>query len=254
MSGAVTSLFVREMRRFARQPSRVVASVGTPALVWLFLSSGFADSMSVGDVEGGYAEFAVPGIATMVVLFSTIFASISLIQDRQAGLLQAVIVSPSSSFAVATSKALAGSVLATAQAGLVLLAAFAVGDPAGITGFGLALLACFAASIGLTCLGLALAWWVNSTSGFHGVMNLVLMPLWLLSGAVFPVEGASGWLGVVVRLNPVHHANEAVADGLAGAVDPLHWAVTLGFAVLSYVGVLRVVRTTPSGLSQRAIA
>jgi len=180
MKNAIGALVMREFIRFSRQPSRIVAAVGTPALIWLFLASGFADSFVLPNGEnesGGYASFAIPGIATMVVLFSTIFASISLIQDRQAGLLQSVIVSPASSLAVSGSKVIAGSIIATAQATLVLVASFFVGPTPGVAAFAISVLACFVTAVGLTSLGLALAWRVNSTAGFHGIMNLVLMPM-----------------------------------------------------------------------------
>ena len=246
MMDASRALVARELVRFTRQPSRIVATVGTPALVWLFLASGFADSFASPADSGradSYAAFAIPGIATMVVLFSTIFASISLIQDRQEGLLQSVLVSPASSLAVASSKVLAGSIIATAQAALVLASMFVFGVATGPLGFALSLLACFATSVALISLGLALAWRIDSTAGFHGVMNLVLVPMWLVSGAIFPVEGAAGWLRALVLINPLHHANETIAEPMdAGA---LHWSVALAFALLSFLGAIRTIRTRP---------
>jgi len=251
MMHAVLALVRREMRRFVRQPSRVVATVGTPALIWLFLASGFAGSFAPPDSEAGsYAEFAIPGMATMVVLFSTIFASISLIQDRQAGLLQSVIVSPCSSGVIVASKVLSGSAIASAQAVLVLAMGFVVGPGPGFAGFLLSIGAVVASAVMLTSLGLTLAWWVNSSSGFHGVMNLVLMPMWLLSGAIFPVEGASFWMRVLTLANPLHYANQAIG----GSTEVLHWAVTLGCAGVCFAAACVVIRSRPSSMSQRAIA
>jgi len=252
MMHAVLALVLREMLRFVRQPSRVVATVGTPALIWLFLASGFAGSFDMpgGDGGGSYAEFAIPGMATMVVLFSTIFASISLIQDRQSGLLQSVIVSPCSSGAIVASKVLAGSALASAQAAVVLGLGFVIGESPGAFEFALSIVAVIASAVMLTSLGLTLAWWVNSSSGFHGVMNLILMPMWLLSGAIFPVDGASAWLRVFTLANPLHHANEAIG----GSTDALHWGVTIGFAAVCFAAACAVIRTRPSSMSQRAIA
>lgn len=251
---AARALIDREFIRFTRQPSRIVASVGTPALVWLFLASGFADSFAppTDDPTTSYAAFAIPGIATMVVLFSTIFASISLIQDRQAGLLQAVIVSPASPRAIATSKVFAGSCIATAQAALVLIAAFVFDPAAAPIPFAISLAACFITSIALISTGLALAWRVNSTAGFHGIMNLILLPMWLLSGAIFPVEGAAGWMRTLVTINPLHHANETIADPLHAG--PVHWLVALAFAALSFTAARRIIRTIPDNATHRTIA
>lgn len=251
---AAGALIKREFIRFTRQPSRIVASVGTPALIWLFLASGFADSFAppTDDPSTSYAAFAIPGIATMVVLFSTIFASISLIQDRQAGLLQSVLVSPASSLAVAASKVTAGAIIATAQAALVLVALFFFETTTGPLAFAAAIAACFITSIALISMGLALAWRVNSTAGFHGIMNLVLVPMWLISGAIFPVEGAAGWLRILVLINPLHHANETIADPLhAGA---LNWLVSLAFAALSFTAAIRIIRMRPENTNNRAIA
>jgi ABC-2 type transport system permease protein len=251
---AAAALIRREFIRFTRQPSRIVASVGTPALFWLFLASGFADSFaSPGDDPGAsYAAFAIPGIATMVILFSTIFAAISLIQDRQAGLLQSVIVSPASSRAVTTAKVGAGACVATVQAALVLIAMFFFDDGASPLAFVASLAACFVTALALTAMGLALAWRVNSTAGFHGVMNLILVPMWLISGAIFPVEGAAGWLRILVLINPLHHANETIAHPLTAG--PIHWLVSLAFAALSFTAALRIIRTIPDNATSRTIA
>lgn len=242
---AVVWLIRRELIRFARQPSRIVGAVGTPILIWVFLSSGFSTPPGQQIAPGGgggaggipYAAFLLPGMASMIVLFSAIFAAISLIEDRHEGLLQSVLVSPAPTWATVVSKVTAATILATGQAVLILLAAPLVGLHPGLGGFMAALgaLACISLSIG--GLSLALAWYVDSVQGFHSVMNLILMPMWLLSGAFFSVGGSAVWLAWIMRLNPLTWPTEALRAALLGdaaatrdAPAAIVWLVTLAFA------------------------
>jgi len=241
---ALRSLATREVVRFLRQPSRVVAGVGTPLLLWGFLASGFAETL--GGMTGGASSalFLLPGVATLVVVFSSIFAAMSLIEDRREGFLQSVLVSPAAWWSVVGAKALGGGLIATAQAWLVLLAAPLVGEVSA-TGLLLAAVAIALTAIAVTCLGLAAAWWVNSSEGFHGVMNLVLLPMWLLSGAFFPPEGATGWLRALMWCDPLRWPTEAVRASLgAGGTEAVAWAWvgTVGFPVAMAALVWAVMR------------
>lgn len=237
---AFASLLRREIVRFLRQPSRIVGAIGTAALLWIVLGSGFAGSfqMAAPGAEGvAYGAYLVPGMASMVVLFASIIAAISLIDDRHAGFLQSVLVSPAPAWAMVGAKVAGCAIIALAQGLLILLAAPLAGitlDPAGFLQAAAAL-ACI--SVGVGGLGLTLAWWVDSVQGFHGVMNLVLMPMWLLSGAFFPVRSAAGWLGWLMRVNPLTWPTEALRASLlpdAPAAAPLGlvWLGALVFAVV----------------------
>ena len=236
-------LLKREWLRFIRQPTRIVAAVGTPALLWLVFGSGFAGTIGgeraamAGMETANYAAYLLPGMATMIVLFSSIFASMSLIEDRQAGFLQSVLVSPAPRFVLIGAKVGAGAILGAAQGAIILAAAPLLGLSPGPVGFLAALAALALISIGLTGLGLAAAWKVNSSQGFHGVMNLVLMPMWLLSGAVFPLSGAAGWMAWLMRVNPLTWGTEALRGALAGGAAEgsalsggLGWMGAAGFA------------------------
>lgn len=229
---AFAALFKREMLRQIRQPTRIVAAVATPAMVWVFLAAGFAGSADLG-LDADMRAFLVPGVASLTVLFASIFSSISLIQDRADGFLRAALVSPAPRASIASAKIAAGTVMATAQGSIVLLALPAVGHPIQPLGLLLALgvLACISAAfIGF---GLMLAWRVDSTQGYHGVMNAILMPAWLLSGGVFPVATAAGWLAAAAKLNPLTWAHDAMrhALGMSPPSDPgLAWLITALFA------------------------
>ncbi|MBC7835667.1 MAG: ABC transporter permease [Phycisphaerales bacterium] len=234
-------LLRRELVRFGRQRSRVIAALGTPLMIWLVLASGFAGSGGGpgGVTDGaGYGAYLVPGMAVMVVLFTSIFAAISLIEDRHAGFLQSVLVSPAPRWALVGSKVAAVSLVSLAQAVVILVAAPLTGVALTPMGVALGLAALLSISVGLSGLGLALAWQVDSVQGFHGVMNLVLMPMWLLSGAFFALEGASTWLRAVMSLNPLTWPSEALRWALLGESGlplPLAWAGAGTFAAVGMV-------------------
>ncbi len=236
MTGARASsaLALREVRRLWRQPLRIVVAIATPATMWLFIASGFGHSVrsdALGDEAGSLILYLLPGMASLVVLFNAIFASISLIEDRHEGFLQAVLVSPAPRWSMAVGKLLGGGMLGVAQALVLLVFSPLVGASLTLGGVLAVVVALACLSLGITGLGLAAAWKIDSASGFHGVMNLVFMPLWLLSGAIFPVEGASGWLRALATVNPLGWCQRALASGLGGGIDALAVALSAVFAV-----------------------
>ena len=239
------TLWQREIVRFYRQRSRIVGALATPVLFWLLLGSGFADSFRPGGAgDIGYAEYFYPGTMILVVLFTAIFSTISVIEDRKEGFLQAVLVAPVARSTVVLGKILGGTTLALGQALLLLAAAPFLGLQLGPVDLLLIVAILFVVAFALTTLGFLIAWKMDSTQGFHAIMNLVLIPMWLLSGAFFPAAGASGWLRAVMFLNPLTYGVAALRrclyDGTAtiGADVPtlaLSIFVTCGFAVLTFV-------------------
>ncbi|MBL0921379.1 MAG: ABC transporter permease [Phycisphaerales bacterium] len=242
MSGsrALFALTAREWRRFARQPSRVVATLGTAAALWGFLAGGFAGALGDGE-SPGYALFLLPGVAMMAVTFGAIFGAISLIQDRQAGFLQSALASPAPLWSVVGAKLLAVATIAGAQAFLILLAAPALGARPGPLGLALGALGTLSASVGVGGVSLALAWRIDSTEGFHGVMNLLLMPMWLLSGAFFPADSAHPVLRAAMAVNPLRWTTDAVRAAIEhGRFDAHAWIGAAAFAALGAGAALAV--------------
>jgi ABC-2 type transport system permease protein len=247
--GATLALFRREMLRHARQPSRIVASLGTAALFWMVIGSGFADSfrMPGADLAEGvsYSAYLLPGMVGLIVLMGTVFASISLIQDREEGFLQSVLVSPAPMWSVVLAKVGAGALVATLEALLLLAAGYLAGLRPGVLGLALAALAAGLMAAGIIALGLILAWRVRSVAGFHGMMNLVLAPMWLLSGALFPPEGAAPWLGWVMRLNPLHWTTRTMRTSLDVApTEAREVAIFWGASILFTIAVIAVAGVT----------
>lgn len=238
---ALLAILRRELVRIARQPARVVAAIGTPALIWAFFAAGFASTFAPrGAPDASYAAFLLPGAITLSVTFSSIFSALSLIEDRNSGFLQGALVSPAPAWTIAMGKALGGAAVALAQGAILLLAAPFVGAGNGAFGYALALLAVALTSLGVTGVSLAFAWRIRSSEGFHGVMNLVLMPMWLLSGAVFDISGASPWLRAIATANPLAHATTAVRSSLLPGADAsaLSWTATVLFGALGCVAAI----------------
>ncbi|HZR56621.1 MAG TPA: ABC transporter permease [Terriglobales bacterium] len=207
------TLWWREIVRFYRQKARVVGVIASPLVFWVVIGSGFGSSFrSSGGTSSGqqYLSYFYPGALIMIVLFTSIFTMMSVIEDRKEGFLLSVLVAPVSRSAIVLGKVLGGTTLATIQ-GLIFLAfAPLVGVHMGIVDFLLIVLTIFLVSFALTALGFAIAWPMDSTQAFHGIINLFLIPLWLLSGAMFPLAGASGWMRLLMRINPLTYGVEAL--------------------------------------------
>lgn len=235
------TLWRREIVRFLRQPSRVFGAIGSPALFWLLIGSGVGRSFAAGGDES-YLSYVFPGTLLMVLLFTAIFSTISIIEDRREGFLQSVLVAPVPRTAVVLGKIAGGGSLALFQALLFLALAPTVGlrpDWAGTAG-AVGMLAVLA--LALTGLGFLIAWRMDSTQGFHAVMNFLLLPMWILSGALFPVEGAAGWLRAVMLANPLTYGLAVIRALLQPEsawslpVPPgAGWGISIGFALAAFL-------------------
>ena len=248
---AVYSLWRREIVRFLRQRSRVTGALLQPVVFWLLLGGGLSASFRPpGTPPGtGYLAYLFPGILALVLLFTAIFATISVVEDRRAGFLQGVLVAPVGRTAIVLGQALGGTTLALLQGCLVLvlapLAGLALGPGAVAAAVGVMALVGFA----LTNLGLLIAWRMESTQGFHAVMNLILIPMWLLSGAFFPSTGLPAPLAWVMRVNPLTYGLVALRASLGqGAPAPallaLSLGVTIGFAAAAFAAAVATARRT----------
>ena len=192
-----------------------------------------------------YIEYFYPGIVVLVLLFTAIFATISVVNERREGFLQGILVAPVSRWSIVLGQALGGTTLALIQGILLLVIAPFIGIRFGVTSLLTTLGVMFLISFGLTNLGLIIAWRMESTQGFHAVMNLILIPIWLLSGAFFPISGVPVWLEWVMKLNPLTYGLTAFRHSLyynampTGSELPL-WTfsilITSVFCLLTFLG------------------
>jgi len=206
------TLWLREIVRFYRQPTRVIGVLASPFVFWLVIGSGFGTSFRSGGGAGQqhYLDYFYPGALIMIVLFTSIFTMMSVIEDRKEGFLLSVLVAPVPRTAIVLGKVLGGTTLSAVQGLIFLIFAPFAGvhlDPVQVL---LVAVVVFLVSFSLTALGFAIAWPMDSSQAFHGIVNLFLIPLWLLSGALFPLGGASVWIRVIMRINPLTYGVEAL--------------------------------------------
>ena len=205
------TIWQREIVRFVRQRSRIIGAFGQPILFWLLLGSGFGRNFRYAGGGGeGYLEYFYPGIIAMVVLFTAIFSTFAVVDDRKARFLQGVLAAPVPRSAIVLGQVLGGATLALLQGVLLLVATPLAGVPLTLEAALASVLVMGLIGFALTALGLLLAWRIESTQGFHSIMNLLLIPLWLLSGAVFPVAGAHPLIGLVMQVNPLTYGVAAL--------------------------------------------
>jgi daunorubicin resistance ABC transporter membrane protein len=214
------TLAKRDLVRFFRQPSRLVGALGQPVLFWLVIGSGMAATFRLPGADIGYLPFFYPGVVMMVVLFAAIFTTVSVIEDRHAGFLQAVLAGPGSRAALATGKVLGSAAVALTQAALFLALAPAAGFSLTAVHWPLLLAALAFAAVGLGGVAFAVAWAVDSVQGYHAIQMTFLTPLWVVSGAMFPLSEEHPALAAVMRANPIAYAVSAARRALAGPLAP----------------------------------
>jgi len=255
----------REIIRFVRQRNRIVGTLGTPLVFWLLFGTGLSSTFRMGPERESqnFLQYYFPGSLVLILLFAAIFSSISIIEDRREGFLQSVLVAPIPRWSMVLGKVLGGAAIAWLQGLIFLLLALTLKVEASLLSVlslgGLLALA----AVGITALGFVIAWRMDSTQGFHAVMNLVLMPMWLLSGAFFPIPAWHSGAGMsdlllhgAMRLNPLTYAVAGARQLLYGAGSPenfwqpslaLCWLVTAVFAVAAIALATAVARQRTTG-------
>ena len=210
------SLWLREIVRFYRQRSRVVGVLASPLLFWIVLGSGFAHSFHATGSSANYLAYFFPGAIAMIVLFTAIFSMMSLIQDRNEGFLLSVMAAPVSRSSIVLGKVLGGATLAAIQGVIFLVFLPMLGGHPTFADIGYSILLIARISFELTAVGFAIAWPMDSPQAFHAIVNLILLPMWMLSGAIFPVHDASGWLRYIMMANPLTYGVVALQQSLLG--------------------------------------
>jgi len=223
----VYTIWLREVRKFWRDKPRIIGATVQPALFLLLLGTGIGQGIPRAfGVEPAARQFApgvpdyltyiYPGIIAMTLLFTSVFSALSIIWDREIGFLKEVMVAPISRSAVAIGKTLGGSTVAMLQGCLMLL--FAPFLHVTLSwGTMLALLPLLLyVSFSLTAMGIAAAARMRSMQGFTVIMNFLTLPMFFLSGAMFPIDGLPRWMTVLVTLNPLTYGVDALRSVVIG--------------------------------------
>jgi ABC-2 type transport system permease protein len=235
------TLWQRELVRFWRQKSRVLGVVASPLVFWLLIGYGSND----------LARF-YSGSLVLTVMFSAIFSTISIIEDRREGFLLSMLVSPAPRTAMVLGKILGSATLAWIQGMIFLAFAPLAGVRIGILEFFVVAAVIFLVAFTLTGLGFVIAWRMDSTAGFHAIMNLLLVPMWMVSGALFPLATAHGVIKAIMRINPLTYsisllnATLRLPNAEPGPFESLVVTAAFGLVLLLASGAMAAQRATRS--------
>jgi ABC-2 type transport system permease protein len=210
---AIYVMWLRQMKRFVRSKSRIIVTVIQPLLFLFILGSGF-NSLKMPGLDVEYIHFFAPGIVAMSILFSSMFAGVSILWDKQFGFLQEVLVAPVSRISIIIGRTIGGATTALIQGFIILIITIAIGTPlSGITGLILTIIFMILIAFSAVGFGLILASKMRDFESFPIIMNLIIMPLLFLSSAFFPVAENKTLLAIAY-FNPLFY----MVDGLRGSM------------------------------------
>ncbi|CAN5340081.1 ABC transporter permease [soil metagenome] len=227
---AIYILWLRELKRYTRSRAMIVASLGQPLLYLLVLGFGLGPVFQKAG-NGSYLQFVAPGVIGMSVLFTSVFSGIGLLWDRQFGFLKETLVAPVPRVTVMIGKTLGGATVATLQGLLVLIICLIAGfRPANWLTLPLALVFMIMTAIVFAGLGVAIGSQLQDMQGFQLIMNFIVMPIYFLSGALFPLTGLPTVLNFLTRIDPLTYGIDGLRSILIGTSQ---FAPELSFAVLA---------------------
>jgi ABC-2 type transport system permease protein len=227
---AIYVLWLRQLKRYVRSRSRIVASLGQPLLFLLAFGFGFGPIFQKAG-QGNYIQFLAPGVISMTVLFTSIFSGIELIWDRQFGFLKETLVAPVPRILIMIGRTLGGATVSLIQGMIVVLICLAAGfRPGSLTGLPTAFLFLALIAIMFTALGTAIASVLSDFQGFQLIMNFLVMPIFFLSGALFPLNGLPRALNILAIVDPLSYGVDGLRTALTGVA---HFGMLTDLAVLS---------------------
>jgi len=231
-------LWLRELKKYLRSRAQIVASLGTPLMYLAVLGFGLGPVFRRAG-QGSYLQFMAPGVIGMTVLFTAMFSGIAMLWDRQFGFLKETLVAPVPRVQIMIGRTLGGATVAVLQGfiifGVTLLLGF---RPASVLAVPVAFLLIALIAVVFAALATAIGSSLKEMAGFQMVMNFLVMPLWFLSGALYPLQGLPFALAVLTRVDPLTYGIDGVRGTMTGVT---HFGVPIDVAVLLGVGVLFVI-------------
>ena len=240
---ALRAVVGREVGRFLRQPSRLGSALVRPLLWFVVFSAGFHNVFGVAiappyETYVEYKEYMVPGLLGMVALFNGMQSSLSMVYDREMGVMRLLLTAPLARGWLLAFKLLAGTALSVLQMTVFLLIAWAFGVEVPLTHLPALLLAMVCGAVMLASVGLVLSVYVKQLENFAGTMNFVIFPMFFISPALYPLwkleESGAWWLLKLAQANPFTHAVEAIRFAMYGQFNGTAWAVVLGCTVVFF--------------------
>jgi ABC-2 type transport system permease protein len=234
--GAIYVLWIRQLKRYFRNKARIIGSLGQPVLFLIALGLGFGPIYAKAG-SGNYIQFLAPGIMAMSILFTSMFAGMEIIWDRQFGFLKETMVAPVSRTRIMIGRTLGGATIAVFQAIIVMFISMFAGFRPDFAMLPLALVFMILTSLLFTALGTAIASHLNDMQGFQLIMNFLVMPIFFLSGALFPLEDMPSAIKVITSLNPLSYG----VDGIRGALThTFAFGMMFDFMVLLILGIILI--------------
>jgi ABC-2 type transport system permease protein len=231
----IYTIWLREMLKFVRAPSRIVSSLAMP-FIWLFiLGFGFSSSITIPGLP--YIGFLAPGIIGMIILFTSIFSGISIIYDRQFGFLKEILVAPVSRSSIVIGKTFGGATIATINGLVVLGIATALGFIEFGIGTFLAIPFMILIAISFVALGLIIASRMKNMEGFQMIMSFLVMPIFLLSGALFPLDTAPDIMKWVSYFDPLSYGVDGIRGSLVGVAN---FELVIDFSILFLISIAMI--------------
>ena len=230
--GAIYILWLRELKRYVRSRVQIVVSLGQPCLYLLALGFGFGPVFKQAG-HGSYLQFMAPGVVGMTVLFSSVFSGIAMLWDRQFGFLKETLVAPVSRLQIMIGRTLGGATVAIIQGILILVICLIAGfRPESWTAIPFAFLFVVLIAVVFAALGTGIGSVLQDMQGFQLVMNFIVLPIFFLSGALYPLTNLPTVMAVIVRLDPLTYG----VDGLRGAlVHTWQFSAALDISVLAAI-------------------
>jgi len=227
-------MWLREMKKFFRNRSRLIGALGQPVLFLLALGYGFGAIFQAAG-QGNYLQFLTPGIIGMSIIFGSVFNGMSLIWDRQFGFLKETLVAPVPRGALMLGRTLGGATTATIQGCLVLVISLFGGfHPYSLAYLPAAILVMFLIGLLFNALGLTFGSLLSDFQGFQLIMNFMVMPLFFLSGSMFPLQNAPVALQWIARFDPLTYGIDALRMLL---INASHFWILTDVAVLVVVAI-----------------
>lgn len=240
---AVYIIWLRDLKRYFRDRARIIGSLASPIIFIFILGQGLASTIGQNLPVGGgsldYKTFIFPGILGMTVLFAGVFASVSIVWDREFGFLKEMLVAPVPSWSIAVGKVISGATIASIQGCIMLLLA----PFAGVSLSPLIIVelipTLFLVACSMTGLGVLVASRLKSMQGFQMIMNFIMMPMFFISGAMFPLANAPAWMDTLSKVDPLTYGVDALR-GIVLTGIPTRYAFTTDIAVIALLSAAMV--------------
>ncbi|MFA5801025.1 MAG: ABC transporter permease [Thermoleophilia bacterium] len=231
-------IWLRDLKRHFRDRARIFGSLATPIIFIFILGQGLGSSISGGIPAAGgaldYKTFMFPGILGMTVLFAGVFSAVSIVWDREFGFLKEMLVAPVPSWSIALGKVISGATIASFQGCLMLILAPFAGVSLSPLMIAKLLPTLFLVSFSMTGMGVLVATRLKSMQGFQMIMNFIMMPMFFLSGAMFPLANAPAWMDILSKLDPLTYGVDALRSIMLTDV-PSRYSFTTDIALITLI-------------------